>query len=114
MGALQDQRSRNTWLSGGDSAGAAPERAPLELLLADETLFPNRGQIENTLNQVDPKTGTLELQAGFPNPRHTPAARPVRPRAFCSRGARTNVILVPQRAVQQDQSIQTVFTVGAR
>ena len=48
-----------------------PEHPPLELLLADDTLFPNRGQIENTQNQVDAKTGTLELQARFPNPRHT-------------------------------------------
>ena len=40
-------------------------------MLADETRFPSRGQHQNTLNQVDPKTGTLELQARFPNPRHT-------------------------------------------
>ena len=81
-------------------------------MLADETLFPNRGQIENTQNQVDPKTGTLELQARFPNPRHT-----LLPGQFgrvrFEAEERKNVILVPQRAVQQVQSTQTVYTVGA-
>ena len=44
---------------------------PLTLMLADKTECPSTGRIENTLNQVDPKTGTLELQARFPNPKHT-------------------------------------------
>jgi membrane fusion protein (multidrug efflux system) len=26
--------------------------------------------VSNSLNQVDPRTGTLELQAEFPNPQH--------------------------------------------
>jgi len=43
----------------------------LALILADGTEFPGKGRITNTLNQVDPKTGTLELQASFPNPQHT-------------------------------------------
>ncbi len=46
-------------------------QSPLTLILADNTEFPPKGRIENTLNQVDPKTGTLELQASFPNPQHT-------------------------------------------
>src|ERR1022692_2148421 len=46
------------------------DQKPLELLLADETTFPQHGRIENTQNQVDPRTGTLELQASFPNPQH--------------------------------------------
>jgi len=57
-----------------------------------------------------PRTGTLELQAEFPNPQH---------RLFPGQFGRvryvaehrTNVLLVPQRAVQQNQSIQTVFIV---
>lgn len=85
--------------------------APLELLLSDGTLFPYRGQIENALNQVDPKTGTLELQARFPNPEHT-----LLPGQFGRVRFRTEerrgVIVVPQRAVQQLQSMQTVYTVG--
>ncbi|HZU28986.1 MAG TPA: HlyD family efflux transporter periplasmic adaptor subunit, partial [Bryobacteraceae bacterium] len=45
-------------------------RSPLELLLADNSVFPQKGRVENATNQVDPKTGTLEIQATFPNPRH--------------------------------------------
>ena len=45
-------------------------RTALRLILADNCDFPWKGRIENALNQVDPKTGTLELQARFPNPQH--------------------------------------------
>ena len=38
--------------------GAGP---PLELFLADNTNFLMPGEIENSLNQVDPRTGTLEV-----------------------------------------------------
>jgi membrane fusion protein (multidrug efflux system) len=85
---------------------------PLTLLLADNSEFPWKGRIENSLNQVDPHTGTLEMQARFPNPRHT--ALPgefgrVRVQIDERRGA----LLVPQQALQQLQSIQTVYTVGS-
>ena len=84
---------------------------PLTLILADNSEFPFKGRIENSLNQVDSKTGTLEIQARFPNPRHT--ALPgqfgrVRVQIEERRGA----LLVPQKAVQQMQSIQTVDVVG--
>ena len=46
-------------------------QSALTLILADTSEFSQKGRIENTLNQVDPKTGTLELQASFPNPQHT-------------------------------------------
>ena len=60
---------------------------------------------------MDPKTATLELQARFPNPRHT-----VLPGQFgrvrVQVAERKDAILVPQKAVQQLQSMQTVYTVG--
>lgn len=91
--------------------GTQSETAPLELVLADASRYPYRGQIENALNQVDPRTGTLELQARFPNPQHT-----LLPGQFGRVRFRTDerrgVIVVPQRAVQQLQSMQTVYTVG--
>ena len=61
--------------------GGLPGAAlPLTLILADDSEFPSIGHIENSLNQVDPKTGTLELQARFPNPAAHRAAGTVRPR----------------------------------
>src|SRR5580704_9304681 len=87
-------------------------QSPLALILADASEFPQKGRIENTLNQVDPKTGTLELQASFPNPQHN-----LLPGQFgkvrVETELRRSVILVPQRAIQQLQSEQTVLTVGA-
>jgi len=95
----------------GKKAGPSKEDPKLQLILADNSVFPPSGKVANSLNQVDPRTGTLELQAEFPNPRHRLLPGQFgRVRYVAER--RTGVILVPQRAVQQNQSIQTVFTVG--
>jgi len=84
---------------------------PVTLILADGSEFPAKGKVENTLNQVDPNTGTLELQARFPNPNHT-----VLPGQFgrvrLQIDERKGALVVPQRAVQQLQNMQTVYTVG--
>jgi membrane fusion protein (multidrug efflux system) len=83
----------------------------LQLILADSTVHPYPGRIENTVNQVDPKTGTLEIQTTFPNPQHT-----VLPGQFgrvrIRVNDRQNVILVPQKAVQELQGLQSVLAVG--
>jgi len=90
------------------------QRSPaglLTLILADGTEFPAKGRVTDTLNQVDPKTGTLELQASFPNPRHT-----LLPGQFgrirVQVDERKDAIAIPQKAIQQIQSMQTVYTVG--
>jgi membrane fusion protein (multidrug efflux system) len=97
-----------SWAREGRSVPAGG--LPVTLLLADKSEFPFPGRIENALNQVDPKTGTLELQARFPNPRHT-----ILPGQFgrvrVQVEVRKNAIVVPQKAVQQMQSMQTVYTV---
>jgi membrane fusion protein (multidrug efflux system) len=84
---------------------------PLKLVLADNCDLPWTGRIENSLNQVDPKTGTLELQARFPNPQHT-----VLPGQFgrirVQVEQRRDALVVPQRSVQQLQNMQIVYTVG--
>jgi membrane fusion protein (multidrug efflux system) len=91
------------------------QRSPsgqLTLVLADGSEFPEKGRVTDTLNQVDPKTGTLELQASFPNPRHT-----LLPGQFgrirVQVDERKDAIAIPQKAIQQIQSMQTVYTVGA-
>lgn len=90
---------------------ARKSEMPVSLILADNREFPHKGRVANTLNQVDPKTGTLELQARFPNP-----GRGVLPGQFgrvrVQVEERKNAIAVPQRAVQQLQNLQTVYTVG--
>jgi len=87
-------------------------QSALTLVLADNSEFPQKGYITNTLNQVDPKTGTLEMQASFPNPQGT-----LLPGQFgkvrVQTEMRKNVVLVPQRAVQQLQNMQSVYTVNS-
>jgi len=83
----------------------------LQLILADNSVFPQAGHVENSLNQVDPKTGTLELQAEFPNPAHKLLPGQFGKIRYVGEH-RQGALLVPQRAVQQNQSIQTVFVVG--
>ena len=104
--------TESEYLSWANRGHAVPGGGlPLTLVLADKSEFPLAGRIENAVNQVDPKTGTLELQARFPNPKHT-----VLPGQFglvrVQLEERKNAILVPQKAVQQLQSMQTVYTVG--
>ena len=95
---------------GSDRQGGPPP--PLELILADNARYPLRGRIENTVNQVDPKTGTLELQATFPNPEHR-----ILPGQFgrvrLQTGQKKDAILVPQKAVQELQGFQSVLTLGS-
>ena len=93
------------------SGGPAKEHLKLELLLADNSVFPQTGRVTNSLNQVDPRTGTLELQAEFPNPQHRLLPGQFGRIRYVAEH-RTGVIMIPQRAVQQNQSIQSVFTVG--
>ena len=89
---------------------AKGEGPPLELYLADQSKFSHAGRIENTLNQVDPRTGTLEVQARFPNPENAVLPGQFGRVRFQTK-QRQGVILVPQRAVQQNQSVQAVYTV---
>ena len=100
-------------LSWANSGQAMPGGSlPLALILADKSHYPLSGHIENALNQVDPKTGTLELQARFPNPKHA-----ILPGQFgrvrVQVGQRKNAMLVPQKAVQQLQSMRGVYSVDA-
>ncbi len=84
---------------------------PIRLVLADGSVFLHQGQIRNAVNQIDLKTGTLEIQGTFPNPEHTLLPGQFGHVRLRMREAK-NVIVVPQRAVQELQSMQSVFTVG--
>jgi membrane fusion protein (multidrug efflux system) len=104
--------TESEYLSWAKRGQATPGRqTPVTLMLADGTEFPWKGIIDNATNQVDPKTGTLELQARFPNPRHTLLPGQfgrVRLRVEEQKG----VIVIPDRAIQQMQNLQSVFVVN--
>jgi membrane fusion protein, multidrug efflux system len=89
----------------------ALEKIPLELVLADNTVHPFPGKLQNTVNQVDAKTGTLELQATFPNPKHSLLPGQFGRVRFRSDEKRA-ALVVPQRAVTDLQGNPLVLTVG--
>lgn len=88
-----------------------PEPTPIELLLADDTTYEFKGSIAFAERAVDISTGTLELVASFPNP--TGLLRPgqfgrCRMQIELLKGA----VLVPQRAIMEQQGAKFVFVVG--
>jgi RND family efflux transporter MFP subunit len=73
-----------------------------ELILADGSVYPHKGIFSFADRQVDVKTGTLRLQAVFPNPGNV-----LRPGQYARIRAITktakSALLVPQRAVTELQ-----------
>jgi membrane fusion protein (multidrug efflux system) len=95
-----------------DAAGlSAARKLQIELLLADGTKYPYRGNFYALDRQVDLRTGTLRAEALFPNPRNF--LRPgqfVRVRVLA--GIRKGALLLPQRAVTELQGGYQVAVVG--
>ena len=95
-----------------ESGRVEGSRTALTLLLADGSEFPHKGRIAFVDRAVDAKTGTIGVRAAFPNPQKL-----LRPGQFGrvrgiveERGA---ALLVPQRAVMDQQGTKIVFVVGA-
>jgi membrane fusion protein (multidrug efflux system) len=84
----------------------------LELVLADGSVYPRKGQFSLADRQVDVKTGTLRLQGLFPNPGNI-----LRPGGFARVRAITTTkkgaLLVPQKAVSELQGNYQVAVVGS-
>jgi len=93
-------------------AGHAPEGAPpFQLILADDSTYVHAGTFRTLNRAVDPNSGTILVQALFPNPE-----RLLRPgeygRVRVKFQDRPNTVLVPQAAVQDVQGVQSVLVVG--
>ena len=88
------------------------ERSNVELILADGTLYGEKGNIDFVDRNVDIGTGSLLVQASFPNP-----DRILRPGMYTKvKLELTNLkgaLLVPQRCVTELQGQYSVFTVDA-
>lgn len=84
----------------------------LELMLSDSSVYRHKGRFYSADRQININTGTMEIVTVFPNPEYL--LRPgqyARVRALI--GTQTNVFLVPQRAVNQLQSIYQVAVVAS-
>jgi len=91
-----------------EELGAAKKN--VQLILADGSLYPHKGEVNFANREIDPRTGTLTIEANFPNP--DGLLRPglfVKTRVLLS--TYPQAILVPQRAVLQLQSLSQVFIV---
>jgi RND family efflux transporter MFP subunit len=93
------------------SAGTE-DRVPIELQLADEQGFPQRGYIESFDNRLDPNTGSILLRAVFPNPdgRIVPG---LFARIRVPLSERHSALLVEERAVGTDQGQKFVLALSA-
>ncbi|MFN7943819.1 MAG: efflux RND transporter periplasmic adaptor subunit [Blastocatellia bacterium] len=91
---------------------AANQKLELELVLADGSVYPQKGRFFIADRQVDQKTGAIRLAGIFPNPGNT-----LRPGQYARVRAVTSVkagaLLVPQRAVTELQGSYRVAVVGA-
>lgn len=89
---------------------AAGETKGLELILADGSVYPHKGAVLLADRQVDLKTGTIRVAAGFDNPNGV-----LRPGQFARVRVATSVakgaLLVPQRAVIETQGTYQVAVV---
>lgn len=90
----------------------ASDGMEVELVLADDTLHPERGRVNFEDSGVDTTTGSVDQRAEVPN-----AGGRLLPGQFVRVRLigieRPQAILVPQRAVQQGQQGKFVFVVGA-
>jgi len=89
--------------------GARP--IPLDLILVNGSIYPQKGTLAFADRQVNVRTGTITVVALFPNPGNI-----LRPGQFARVRALTTVkkgaLLVPQRAVTEIQGSYQVAVVG--
>ncbi len=94
----------------GNDREQRPRKGALELILADGSVFPQRGTVSVVGRQVDPRTGTLPIEGQFPNPGNI-----MRPGGYAKVRAvidnLANALVVPQAAVQNFQGTTQVAVV---
>ena len=95
-----------------ERGGKLAASLPFELVLSDGSVHPKKGAIVFVDRNIDAATGTIMMEAAFPNPGGI-----VRPGQFARVRAAVDLkqgaILVPQRAVAELQGIYNVAVVGA-
>jgi len=100
-------------LTDPETAGHRAGELRFDLLLSDESVHPHQGTFKVLDRTVDPTTGTLKVEATFPNP-----GSYLRPGQFArvrvAVSEQQNAILVPQRAIQELQGAKTVLVVDAQ
>ena len=94
-------------------SGASTSASPgLQLILADGSVYPEKGRFRVAGLDVATTTGTIDVQGEFPNPLNL-----LRPGQFAKIRAvtdrRADALVIPQRAVRDLQGMSQVAVVGA-
>lgn len=91
---------------------AAPDKAEVQIVLPDGSVYPHVGTLDFTDLAVDPSTGAVDLRALVPN-----AERALLPGMFVkirlTLGTLHGAFLLPQAAIQRDNDGAYVYVVGA-
>jgi RND family efflux transporter MFP subunit len=93
------------------ATSSRPLRYPVEMGLANEVGYPHKGTIDFADNTVDPGTGTITVRGTFPNPQPYLLRPGLFVRVRAPTGTRPAALLVPERALGQDQAGQYVLVV---
>jgi membrane fusion protein, multidrug efflux system len=103
--------SEQEYLKAAEKQTAQREKMPLELILADGSVYPRKGEMAFADRQVDVRTGTIRVATIFPNPNNM-----LRPGQFARIRAEIEVkkgaLVIPQRAVTELQGKFLVAVVG--
>jgi membrane fusion protein, multidrug efflux system len=87
------------------------DKASLELILADGSVYDHKGTVDFVDRSVDPTTGSMLVQGNFLNPDYI-----LRPGLFAKvrveMDVKENAMLVPQRCVMELQGQYSVFVVN--
>jgi len=107
-----DRGQKTAERSKAGASEAVEDELDLQLILADGSIHDHRGKVDFGDRQVDPNTGTILIQASFPNPDEL-----LRPGQFARLKVLITVIddgiMIPQRCVKEIQGIYQVFVVDS-
>jgi membrane fusion protein (multidrug efflux system) len=100
-------------LTDRNNPGSRAKNARFDLILSDNSVHTEPGTFKVLDRVVDPTTGTMKVEATFPNP-----SSYLRPGQFArvrvAVAEKENAILVPQRAIQELQGAKTVMVVDSQ
>jgi len=105
------QISEQEYLKAMESRKPGATKRPLELILADGSVYSHKGEFSFADREVDVRTGTIKIASLFQNPRNL-----LRPGQFgkirAEMSIEKNALLIPQRAVTEMQGQFLVAVVG--
>lgn len=109
---VSEQSYLDFWRRFLDPENADTNNLALKLILTDGSVYPYAGKFYIADRSVNPTTGTLTIGGLFPNPKLL-----LRPGQYARISAqtqiRTNVFLIPQRAITEMQGTIQVSVVGS-